>query len=70
MNKFIDFIKETDSVPGTATADIAQVDKKLDLSEKDPESDKICEACTEELKCDECQLVEDLEDLEKLKLDV
>lgn len=67
MNKFIDFIKETDSVPGTTAADIAQVDKKLNLSEKDPESEKICEACTEELKCDECQLAEDLE---KLKLDV
>ena len=67
MNEFINFIKETSSVPGTSAADIASVDKKLNLSEKDPESEKICKACTDSLKCDECQLVEDLE---KLKLDV
>lgn len=70
MNKFIDYIDLSSPLseePGTTSADIAQVDKKLDLS-KDTKLKKICEACTEDTKCDECQLAEDLEDLEKLKI--
>lgn len=66
MNKFIDYIDPGSSPlseePGTTSADIAQVDKKLDLS-KDTKLKKICEACTEDTKCDECQLAEDLEKL-------